>query len=521
MSQRPRKLSLTSRLSGEQPSLSGLGMPAQNGEQEKLPPFQPQSPTAMPQQQWAAPFFASGNATGYANNTYGPPPFQSAHQADQAKLADNNAPFWPTTQSLGPTTSPFAWSGSNQTQEHSPASSPFAQQQQPFPGSGPASGQQPDNQGTTPFASARATRQPSDTALSPGTTGFNPPLNATGTQTGAFSTGTFSTGAFSTGALPTGTFSTGTFSTGTLALTNGSEGQGKTGTMKLAQSVKVVQVPVAGQPGRYVTGFLPVLPQADDAASDGRNKQREALKLKVRVASLIVAVVLILLGTSFYLFQPFSSSTTNLFNPGAMNSAATATAQANTILADPLSQPIHNWPIVTNGSPQYAFENGAYHVSVSDDNNLALPLLPGETFTNMAYTVTWQEVQGDDKAAFDWFGIVFRYSEHQDNGNTVQTFYAFAYMPNTGEYQLRKFNSGQDNPWTIVWHHGKGNEYHTGHNAKNTVKVVANGSNFTFIVNGKQVGTAQDKDLSSGQIGMIVNLNGFEVAFSDLAVTYK
>ncbi len=34
---------------------------------------------------------------------------------------------------------------------------------------------------------------------------------------------------------------------------------GNTGMMKLAQAAKVVQVPVAGQPGRYVTGLLPVL----------------------------------------------------------------------------------------------------------------------------------------------------------------------------------------------------------------------------------------------------------------------
>ena len=498
MSQRPRKLSLTSRVSEEQPSLSGLGIPAQGGEQAKIPPFQSQPPAATPQQ--SVPFFAPGNATGYASNTYGPPPFQSAYRSDQANLADNNnAPFWPTTQSLDPTTSPFAWSGDHQAQGYSQASSPFAQQQQQqFPGSEAAPGQQPDNQGTTPFASARATRQLGDPALSPGSTGFSPPFNATGTPTG-------------------------TLSTGALALTNGFEGQGKTGTMKLAQSVKVVQVPVAGQPGRYVTGYLPVLPQTDDAASGGagHNKQRDALKLKVRVVSMIVAVVIIFVGTSLYLFQPFGSSATSLFNPGAMNSSATATAQANTILADPLSQPIHNWPIVTNGSLLYGFENGAYHIANNDNNNLALPLLPGENFTNMAYTVTWQEVQGDDKANYDWFGIVFRYSDQQINGNEVQTFYDFVYMPSTGEYQFNKFNDSQSNHWTTVWHHGKGKEYNTGHNAKNTVKVVANGSKYTFIVNGKQVGTAQDKDLTGGQIGMIVNLNGFEVAYSNLIVTYK
>src|SRR5207248_3084894 len=35
---------------------------------------------------------------------------------------------------------------------------------------------------------------------------------------------------------------------------------GANGTMKLTGAVKLVQVPVAGQPGRYVTGFLPVSP---------------------------------------------------------------------------------------------------------------------------------------------------------------------------------------------------------------------------------------------------------------------
>ena len=56
---------------------------------------------------------------------------------------------------------------------------------------------------------------------------------------------------------------------GTQALTtNGSyPGQGATTTMKLTQSFKVIQVPVAGQPGQFVTGFLPVLPQEQGDAS--------------------------------------------------------------------------------------------------------------------------------------------------------------------------------------------------------------------------------------------------------------
>lgn len=432
MSQRPRKLSLTPRVTAEQPSLSGLSrqaMPSQNNGEMTDILSQPQSPTAMPQQNADTPFASAGD-TRQPGNRYGspPPPFRSSNRPDQTSL--------------------------------------------------------PNGGTTTPS----------------GSTGFNTPMNATGTPTG-------------------------TFSTGALALTNGTEGQGKTGTMKLAQSVKVVQVPVAGQPGRYVTGFLPVLPQTDDATAGGTgSNEKDKLKQKVRLITIMVSVVLIVLLSFTYIVQPFGTSSPagRLFNPNGAATAAAATAQANTILADPLSQPIHDWPVVTDGSPQYVFKDGAYHVGVGDQNHLALPLLPGENFTKpMAYTVTWDEVNGDDKAQFNWFGIVLRYSEHQDNGNTVRTFYAFVYMPSTGEYQFRKFNDGQDNPWTIVWHHGKGKEYNAGHNAKNTVKVVANGSKFTFIVNGQQVGTAQDKDLTGGQIGMIVNLNGFEIAYSDLVLTYN
>src|SRR5260370_6436755 len=48
-----------------------------------------------------------------------------------------------------------------------------------------------------------------------------------------------------------------TNTTGTLTLPGE---MGANGTMKLTGAVKLVQVPVAGQPGRYVTGFLPVSP---------------------------------------------------------------------------------------------------------------------------------------------------------------------------------------------------------------------------------------------------------------------
>jgi hypothetical protein len=40
-------------------------------------------------------------------------------------------------------------------------------------------------------------------------------------------------------------------------------------------------------------------------------------------------------------------------------------------------------------------------------------------------------------------------------------------------------------------------------------------------VNGKKVGSVQDGALNSGTIGMIVNLNGTEIAFQNLLLTHN
>lgn len=262
-----------------------------------------------------------------------------------------------------------------------------------------------------------------------------------------------------------------------------------------------------------------------------------------RFGMLVAAVVaLFLVGSMVVTFtlmrghQTAQTTTTNTLTgaPGSSSTGtqmattqaiATATAQANTILEDPLTDHIHNWPLANGGPLQYKFENGAYHIIVNDKDHLAVPLLPGETFNGpMAYTVTMQEVRGDDTSPDNWFGIVMRFSLHQQNGRTIQTFYCFDYEPADGIYQFRMYNNGLTggaSAWSDIWHMQRGKEYHTGHGARNTIKVFAKGNDFTFFINGKRVGEARDNSLTSGQIGMVVNQQGAEVAFSDLILTYN
>ena len=95
-----------------------------------------------------------------------------------------------------------------------------------------------------------------------------------------------------------------------------------------------------------------------------------------------------------------------------------------------------------------------------------------------------------------------------------------------GEYQFWKYDNSKGpavNPWKSIWDMKFGNEFHQGQGPKNsnTFKIVTNDRYFTLSVNGKKIGTAEDSSLTGGEIGMIVNLKGTEVAFSDLKLTYN
>ena len=64
--------------------------------------------------------------------------------------------------------------------------------------------------------------------------------------------------------------------------------------MKLTGPVKVVQVPVAGQPGRFVTGILPVQPH--EAGMD-KAQAKKNLPLWAKIMATVL-VVLILVGVA-------------------------------------------------------------------------------------------------------------------------------------------------------------------------------------------------------------------------------
>ena len=204
---------------------------------------------------------------------------------------------------------------------------------------------------------------------------------------------------------------------------------------------------------------------------------------------------------------------------------ATATARANIILDDPLNTNTNNW--LTTPANVYAFKDGAYHITDSGANGRATVLQSAPFAGAIGYTLTMEEIKGDDTSPNNSFGMIMRFNQHTKGKATITTFYSFEVVNSKGgEYQFWKYDdtdgtAAPNVPWTKLWHQPLGTEFHQGHGVQNTntVKVFMNGAKFTITVNGKVLTTVQDGSLASGTVGMIVNLNGTEVAFKNLLLT--
>ncbi len=316
--------------------------------------------------------------------------------------------------------------------------------------------------------------------------------------------------------------------------------QGNTGTIiKLSGPAKIVNVPVAGQPGRYITGLLPISSATQQEAKEPSAGigAKGRLQKGLKVIGLVMVALLLFATAAFWFVHMHSSSSSIHKAPvvvrtpdvgATMTAQSVATANANIILSDPLSQNIHNWPIASSGSMIYTFKDGAYHITDNDKTRGAPAILPDLKLNGpFAYTLTMEEIKGDDTSVNNEFGMIIHASIQNKNGKVMTTFYSFEVLNKPGgEYQFWKYDDSQKssvNPWKELGHHQFGKEFHEGQGPKsiNTFKIVANGKNFTLIVNGKQVWTVQDSSFASGGVGMLVNLKGTEVAFSNLILTHS
>ncbi|GAC1355781.1 MAG: hypothetical protein NVS4B11_36820 [Ktedonobacteraceae bacterium] len=309
-------------------------------------------------------------------------------------------------------------------------------------------------------------------------------------------------------------------------------------TVKLTAPLKIVQVPVVGQPGRYVTGLLPSASTTTQLAALEDTTSKKKPKGWITALSVVIAMLLLVGTASTFWFVRTHTNTTAKHSPtahpisvGIPNvkatalAQATATARANIILDDPLSTNTNNW--LTTPASVYAFKDGAYHITDQGDNGRATVLQSAPFIGAIGYTLTMDEIKGDDASPNNSFGMIMRFNQHTKGKTTITTFYSFEVVNSkNGEYQFWKYDDSKgadvaNAPWAKLWHQPLGNEFHQGQGIQNTntVKVFMDGANFTITVNGKVMTTVQDTTLVNGTVGMIVNLNGTEVAFKNLLLT--
>ncbi len=328
-------------------------------------------------------------------------------------------------------------------------------------------------------------------------------------------------------------------------LTSPQDNTGATGTWKLDVPAKIVSIPVAGQPGQFVTGILSTqqLRNSQDTPADvalpaPTSLFQRAIRWRKQLALLSLALLVVFGSLSFWLVHNAvqrPSSQTTLRQSGAAGTpdlAASATAKAvatlnaSTILYDPLTQNIRDWLVVNSGPILYQFGNGAYNITNNDPSRIAPAILQGEDLDqSFAYTLTMEEIHGDDTSINNEFGMIIRFSSQAKNGSQVVTFYSFEVLNKPGgEYQFWKYDNSagsSSSPWTELAKHPFGSEFHEGHGPKNanTFTILVDGKNFTLTVNGKQVWKVSDGSLTRGGVGMLVNLKGTEVAFSNLRLS--
>jgi hypothetical protein len=244
----------------------------------------------------------------------------------------------------------------------------------------------------------------------------------------------------------------------------------------------------------------------------------------LEVCAAILVVVALVVGTATLIGNVHQQQTPGLSYTG--NNVAptpTQTLAATILFSDPLNMNIHNWPTISSGPRQYIFKDNAYHLINAGTNSVVATCQQNFPETTLSYQITMEEITGDDASVTNAFGIVFNYNEKTVKGEKEESFYAFEIFNNgsDSQYGFYKYDNRVSYPWQLIRSLKIGNEFHGGHgaHAMNVVKVTKNANLFTFYVNGHQVGTAKDGSLKPGSVGMLVNLKGTEVAFSNMLIT--
>jgi len=131
-----------------------------------------------------------------------------------------------------------------------------------------------------------------------------------------------------------------------------------------------------------------------------------------------------------------------------------------------------------------------YHVEVSQPHDRAI-VTRDSSFGNVTIETKVFVDHTSDLSGDFRYGLVFRRSG--------DSYYAFTVSPHSKRWQILKAAPGS----LDVLKEGS-NDLIVGLTDPDTLRVVANGSNFTFYINNQSVAQLQDSSYATGAIGFIV-----------------
>jgi serine/threonine protein kinase len=217
-------------------------------------------------------------------------------------------------------------------------------------------------------------------------------------------------------------------------------------------------------------------------------------------AMILLALILGVTGTTTLVGSRIAQNTSHL-------QATVPAGLGNIIFVDSLADNQQAWP----ASSTFFFVNGQYHIQNKSSRNVALALYANQSFANLRLTVTMLQVHGLHDAS-DYYGVVLRSATDQSH------YYLFEVSAwNGGQYAFMRYN-GQYQTLAV----GLAPSLLTRTGQSNAISVEAAGNTFTFFVNGRAVGTpvtdSSNSALTSGEIGLYVEEQNAEVAFSHLRI---
>jgi len=181
---------------------------------------------------------------------------------------------------------------------------------------------------------------------------------------------------------------------------------------------------------------------------------------------------------------PKVSVTTQTSDQEAVATTSAITSNSP-LLLDNLSANNNSWYENT----ACVFMNGTYHVIVRQANLLVPCESTSLSYDNAAFQVDISLLSGNDT------GLIFRANDQQ--------YYDFE-ITSQGDFFFRRHDANASNgTYTYLIQDTRSNAIALG-NQKNTLLVIANGSDFKLFINNVFVGEQQDSTYSSGQVGFVI-----------------